>query len=79
MSAHKNSYPAAVAVNNFVEDRAAAGSQWHKFGKPEAVPSTYQSAHNRTPEQVAAALGNCTAKIPAELLKQVLKLTSHAH
>lgn len=77
LSGHKNAYPPVVAVNNFLEDRSAADKdcKWYKFGKIEPANSTYQSAHNRSPEQVAAALGNCTAKIPREILKQVLKLS----
>jgi hypothetical protein len=69
-----------VAVNNFLEDRAAADvdSKWYKFGKLEPASSTYQSTHNRTPEQIASALGNCRSGVPAETLKQVLMLTSFA-
>jgi hypothetical protein len=76
LSGHKNAYPPAVAINNFLEDRAAADteSKWYRFGKLEPANSTYQAAHNRTPEQIAAALGNCTAKSKPEILKQVFTI-----
>lgn len=73
LSGHKNAYPPVVAINNFLEDRAAAGdSKLYAFCKPEPAISTYQAVHNRTPAQVAAALGNSTAKITPKILKQVL-------
>jgi hypothetical protein len=63
-----------VAINNYLEDRAAAstGAKWFECGKQTPITTQYRATHNRTEEEVASAIGNCTATVPREVLKQVL-------